>query len=115
MPRLLQLAARENGPLPRAAAGQVLDSEPGPGVHTFRRPMTPFGAAVTLLEDQVGSAAKRKLLRSTFYKGMAALRLAAPESYPLGKVTSMMICFPISEIENGSLTAQPLSRPSALS
>ena len=45
----------------------------GPGSRTFQQLMTPFGTPVTVLDDQAGSAAKRKLLRSTFYKGVAAV------------------------------------------
>ena len=38
----------------------------------FRRLLTPLGASITVQDGPPGAAATRKLLRSTFYKGMAA-------------------------------------------
>lgn len=52
----------------------------GPGASMFRQLMTPFGTPVALLDDQAGSAAQRKLLRSTFYKGVAAVVIEALEA-----------------------------------
>lgn len=45
----------------------------GSGAQKFHELMSKFGMPVTVLDDQAGSAAQRKLLRSTFYKGVAAV------------------------------------------
>ena len=44
----------------------------GPGASAYREKMSSLGAVVTLLEGPAGAAATRKLLRSVFFKGMAA-------------------------------------------
>ncbi|MCB0167587.1 MAG: NAD(P)-dependent oxidoreductase [Anaerolineae bacterium] len=57
----------------------------GPGAQRFHTLMTPLGMPVTVLDEQVGTAATRKLIRSIAYKGIAAVVvecLAAAE--PLG-------------------------------
>ncbi|GIF24867.1 3-hydroxyisobutyrate dehydrogenase-like beta-hydroxyacid dehydrogenase [Actinoplanes tereljensis] len=49
----------------------------GPAAAAFAEAITPFGARVTVLDGPVGAAATRKLLRSVFYKGLAAAVLEA--------------------------------------
>jgi len=44
----------------------------GPGAKRFHALLTPHGMPVTVLDEQVGSAAARKLVRSVFMKGVAA-------------------------------------------
>lgn len=44
----------------------------GPGGELFRQAVTPFGTPVTPVDGPPGAAAQRKLLRSVFFKGMAA-------------------------------------------
>ncbi len=43
----------------------------------FADAVTPYGATVAVLDGPIGTAATRKLLRSVFYKGMAAAVLEA--------------------------------------
>lgn len=59
-------------PVPPKGIGTPMIAS-GPGAQIFRKLMTPYGTPVTVLDDRAGSAAKRKLLRSTFYKGVAAV------------------------------------------
>jgi 3-hydroxyisobutyrate dehydrogenase-like beta-hydroxyacid dehydrogenase len=49
----------------------------GPGANCFAEMVVPLGADVEVLDAPVGSAATRKLLRSVFYKGLAATVLEA--------------------------------------
>lgn len=49
----------------------------GPEAHRFADMLNGFGGAVTVLEGPVGAASSRKLLRSVFYKGLAAAVLEA--------------------------------------
>lgn len=44
----------------------------GPGAARYAELMGPLGAGVEVLEGPAGAAAERKLLRSVFFKGMAA-------------------------------------------
>jgi 3-hydroxyisobutyrate dehydrogenase-like beta-hydroxyacid dehydrogenase len=44
----------------------------GPGANRFHDLLAPHGMPVMVLDDQVGSAAARKLVRSVFMKGVAA-------------------------------------------
>jgi 3-hydroxyisobutyrate dehydrogenase-like beta-hydroxyacid dehydrogenase len=44
----------------------------GPGAEDYARILRPLGAQVTVLPGPPGTAATRKLLRSVFYKGLAA-------------------------------------------
>lgn len=44
----------------------------GPAAPAFADALTPLGANVTIIDGPVGTAATRKLLRSVFYKGLAA-------------------------------------------
>ncbi len=58
----------------------------GPGAQQFHDVMTPLGMSVTILDNQVGTAATRKLIRSIAYKGIAAVVvecLAAAEQLDL--------------------------------
>jgi 3-hydroxyisobutyrate dehydrogenase-like beta-hydroxyacid dehydrogenase len=52
----------------------------GPGAQRFHDLLTPCGMPVTVLDDQVGSAAARKLVRSIFMKGLAAVVLECLEA-----------------------------------
>ncbi|MEM7344753.1 MAG: NAD(P)-binding domain-containing protein [Chloroflexota bacterium] len=45
----------------------------GPGAQRFEQLMSPLGMPVTVLDDQVGTAATYKLIRSIAYKGIAAV------------------------------------------
>jgi 3-hydroxyisobutyrate dehydrogenase-like beta-hydroxyacid dehydrogenase len=49
----------------------------GAGAPDFAAALTPFGAVVDVLPEPVGAAARRKLLRSVFFKGLAACVLEA--------------------------------------
>ncbi|GAA2651034.1 NAD(P)-dependent oxidoreductase [Paractinoplanes durhamensis] len=49
----------------------------GPAATAYAEAISPFGATVTVLDGPVGSAATHKLLRSVFYKGLAAAVLEA--------------------------------------
>jgi len=49
----------------------------GPAAGAYAEAMRPLGARVDVLDGPVGSAATRKLLRSVFYKGLAAAVLEA--------------------------------------
>jgi 3-hydroxyisobutyrate dehydrogenase-like beta-hydroxyacid dehydrogenase len=52
----------------------------GPDAEAFAAAMRPLGATVEVLPGPIGAAATRKLLRSVFYKGMAAAVLEAVEA-----------------------------------
>jgi 3-hydroxyisobutyrate dehydrogenase-like beta-hydroxyacid dehydrogenase len=45
----------------------------GPGAGAFADQLLPLGLAISVLSDQTGEAATRKLLRSIVYKGIAAV------------------------------------------
>ena len=45
----------------------------GPGASKFADTLNPFGLDITIVGEQVGEAATRKLLRSVVYKGFAAV------------------------------------------
>jgi 3-hydroxyisobutyrate dehydrogenase-like beta-hydroxyacid dehydrogenase len=49
----------------------------GPHAEAFASAMRPLGATVEVLPGPIGAAATRKLLRSVFYKGMAAAVIEA--------------------------------------
>lgn len=49
----------------------------GPAAASFAEAIGPYGASVTVLDGPIGSAATHKLLRSVFYKGLAAAVLEA--------------------------------------
>lgn len=52
----------------------------GPAAARFAELLTPLGADVTVLDAPAGEAAQRKLLRSVFFKGMAAAVVEALEA-----------------------------------
>lgn len=52
----------------------------GPGAQRFHDLLVPHGMPVTILDDQVGSAAARKLVRSIFMKGVAAVVIECLEA-----------------------------------
>jgi len=49
----------------------------GPAAQRYRNLLAPLGASVTVLDADPGAAATHKLLRSVFYKGLAAAVLEA--------------------------------------
>jgi len=49
----------------------------GPAAESFAEVLRPYGASVSVLAGPIGSAATHKLLRSVFYKGLAAAVLEA--------------------------------------
>ena len=55
---------------PRGLATPLTAS--GPHASSFAEVMRPLGADVTIVDGPIGAAATRKLLRSVFYKGLAA-------------------------------------------
>jgi len=52
----------------------------GPAAESYALALRPLGATIEVLAGPVGAAATRKLLRSVFYKGMAAAILEAVEA-----------------------------------
>lgn len=52
----------------------------GPGAWAYKGGLEPLGAAVEVVGERPGEAALRKLLRSVFFKGMAAAVLEALEA-----------------------------------
>lgn len=64
--------------LPRGIGTPTFAS--GAGAQKYEQLMTPFGMPVTVLDNQAGSAATRKLLRSIVYKGVAAVIVEAVEA-----------------------------------
>ena len=52
----------------------------GPGASRFHDLLAPHGMPVTMLDNQVGSAAARKLVRSVFMKGVAAVVIECLEA-----------------------------------
>ena len=52
----------------------------GDGAERYARLLTPLGAGIEVLAGPAGLAATRKLLRSVFYKGMAAAMVEALEA-----------------------------------
>jgi 3-hydroxyisobutyrate dehydrogenase-like beta-hydroxyacid dehydrogenase len=52
----------------------------GRGANQTRDLLTPLGAQITVQPGAAGEAARRKLLRSTFYKGLAAAVVEALEA-----------------------------------
>lgn len=56
--------------LPRGIGTPTMAS--GPGAVSFQEMLSPFGMPVAVLDEEAGGAAIRKLLRSVFYKGVAA-------------------------------------------
>jgi 3-hydroxyisobutyrate dehydrogenase-like beta-hydroxyacid dehydrogenase len=63
---------------PRGLGTPMLAS--GPAAADFAALITPFGASVTVVDGPLGAAATRKLLRSVFYKGLAAAVVEALEA-----------------------------------
>lgn len=58
----------------------------GPGAALFHEKLAPWGLDISVLSDEVGEAATRKLLRSIVYKGVAAVigeAVAAGQSFGL--------------------------------
>lgn len=52
----------------------------GPGAVRFQEMLSPFGMPVAVLDEEAGGAATRKLLRSVFYKGVAAVVMECLEA-----------------------------------
>ena len=63
-------------PVPRAGAATPLIVS-GPGAQAVADALRPVGAPVEVLAEPVGAAAGRKLLRSVFMKGLAAVVIEA--------------------------------------
>lgn len=64
--------------LPRGIGTPTIVS--GLGAKKYQQLMEPYGMPVAIVGDQAGSAATRKLLRSVFYKGLAAVIIEAQEA-----------------------------------
>jgi 3-hydroxyisobutyrate dehydrogenase-like beta-hydroxyacid dehydrogenase len=64
--------------LPRGIGTPTMVS--GLGSKRYQELMAPYGMPVTIVDDKPGSAATRKLLRSVFYKGLAAVIIEAQEA-----------------------------------
>lgn len=64
--------------LPRGIRTPTMAS--GSGALKFHETMSKFGMPVTVLDEQAGNAARRKLLRSVFYKGLAAVIIESLEA-----------------------------------
>ncbi|GGN71250.1 hypothetical protein GCM10010112_38450 [Actinoplanes lobatus] len=82
-PGLKETLAALGGQTVRVVDVALMSPVPGRGLHTpmtasgpaaaeFATVLGEYGATVTVLDGPVGAAATRKLLRSVFYKGMAA-------------------------------------------
>ncbi|GGN24011.1 3-hydroxyisobutyrate dehydrogenase-like beta-hydroxyacid dehydrogenase [Actinoplanes campanulatus] len=82
-PGLKETLAALGGQTVRVVDVALMSPVPGRGLHTpmtasgpaaaeFATVLGGYGATVTVLDGPVGAAATRKLLRSVFYKGMAA-------------------------------------------
>jgi 3-hydroxyisobutyrate dehydrogenase-like beta-hydroxyacid dehydrogenase len=52
----------------------------GSGARLFTEKMTPFGMPVTYLDEEAGTAATHKLVRSIMYKGVAAVIMECLEA-----------------------------------
>ncbi len=52
----------------------------GVGAQAFLELLSPFGMPITVLNDQAGSAAMHKLVRSIFYKGLATVVMECLEA-----------------------------------
>lgn len=63
-------------PVPRARLRTPLLAS-GPGATAFARALEPWGAPVTTVPGEAGEAARLKLLRSVFMKGLGALVIEA--------------------------------------
>ena len=61
-------------PVPRAAHRTPLIAS-GPGAAAFGRILGPFGVPITVIDAPAGEAARLRLLRSVFMKGLAALMI----------------------------------------
>jgi 3-hydroxyisobutyrate dehydrogenase-like beta-hydroxyacid dehydrogenase len=90
-PRLKERLAALGGQAARVVDVALMSPVPGRGLHTPMIASGPaaaelaavlggYGAAVEVLDGPVGAAATRKLLRSVFYKGMAAAVTEALEA-----------------------------------
>lgn len=63
-------------PVPPRGLGTPMTAS-GPSALAYAEALAPFGATVTVLDGPLGAAATHKLLRSVFYKGLAAAVLEA--------------------------------------
>ncbi|WP_433044355.1 DUF1932 domain-containing protein [Dactylosporangium sp. CS-033363] len=66
-------------PVPPKGLGTAMTAS-GPGGRRFADLLGPFGTPIEVLDGPVGLAATRKLLRSVFYKGLAAAAIEALEA-----------------------------------
>jgi 3-hydroxyisobutyrate dehydrogenase-like beta-hydroxyacid dehydrogenase len=63
-------------PVPPRGLGTPMTAS-GPAARGYADALAPFGATVTVIEGPLGAAATQKLLRSVFYKGLAAAVIEA--------------------------------------
>jgi 3-hydroxyisobutyrate dehydrogenase-like beta-hydroxyacid dehydrogenase len=63
-------------PVPPRGLGTPMTAS-GPAAGAYAEVMRSFGASVQVIDGPVGAAATRKLLRSVFYKGLAAAAIEA--------------------------------------
>jgi 3-hydroxyisobutyrate dehydrogenase-like beta-hydroxyacid dehydrogenase len=79
----------------------------GPAASTYAAAIAPFGATVTVIEGPLGAAATHKLLRSVFYKGLAAAvvealaaaRVAGLEEWLRGNIIEELVRADTSTLE----------------
>jgi len=66
-------------PVPPRGLGTPMTAS-GPAAQAYAEAISPFGASVTVIDGPLGAAATHKLLRSVFYKGLAAAVVEALEA-----------------------------------
>lgn len=79
----------------------------GPGAKAFAEAIVPFGGRIEVLDEPVGAAATKKLLRSVFFKGMsmavvealAAARAAGLEDWLYPHIREQLVDFDARAIE----------------
>lgn len=79
----------------------------GPAADAFADLLVPLGAAVEVVGPEIGDAATRKLLRSVFFKGLAAAvteSLAAARAAGLEEQTWAEIARELSDADAGTVT-----------
>lgn len=85
----------------------------GPGCDRFAELLRPFGTPIEVVEGPPGAAAQRKLLRSVFFKGMAAAVVEALEAARAAGVEEWMRGHLREEMEaNGAAAVDRLEQGS---
>ncbi len=64
------------GPVPPRGLATPMTAS-GPDAQAYGRSLRPYGANIDVIEGPIGAAATHKLLRSVFYKGLAAALIEA--------------------------------------